>query len=183
MANEKRPEVVTLKTPPDAEWHRGPIPGPQGSDDLERLAWLMDRLIKIPGTPYTVGLDAILGLLPVGGDVISGFIQTGIVAVAVHRYKVPKTVVAAMATNVAIDTLLGAVPLVGDVFDVTFRANTRNLKLLAEVEDRRRRSLPVETAPSMLFTAGILAGLLALGGLVAVGLITVIGWLWRSLVA
>jgi len=62
---------------------------------LEQIAWLMDRAITIPGTRITVGLDALLGLLPVGGDVLTGLIQTGIVLVALFHYRVPRAVAVA----------------------------------------------------------------------------------------
>ena len=93
----------------------------------------MDRAFKIPGTPIRVGLDAIIGLLPVGGDVVTGLIQAGIVLVAMIRYRVPKPIAARMAANVLLDIAVGSIPLVGDVFDVFFKANTRNLQLLSQV--------------------------------------------------
>jgi len=81
---------------------------------LEQIAWLMDRAITIPGTRITVGLDALLGLFPIGGDVLTGVIQTGIVLVALFHYRVPRAVAARMAVNVLLDTALGAVPLLGE---------------------------------------------------------------------
>jgi hypothetical protein len=98
--------------------------------NLERLAWLMDRAIKVPGTKITVGLDSILGLLPVGGDVVTGCVQTALVLVALTHYKVPRHVALRMMANVLIDTGIGAIPLLGDLFDVAFKANTKNLALL-----------------------------------------------------
>ena len=71
--------------------------------NLERLAWLMDRAIPIPGTNLRVGLDAILGLIPGGGDFVCGLIQTGLVLTALQHYRVPKVVAARMAANVLID--------------------------------------------------------------------------------
>jgi len=98
--------------------------------NLERLAWLMDRAFHIPGTRIRVGLDAILGLLPVGGDVLTGLVQAGLVLVALRHYKVPKIVAARMAANVLLDIAVGAIPLLGDLFDIGFKANTRNIRLL-----------------------------------------------------
>ena len=71
--------------------------------NLERVAWLMDRAVTIPGTRITVGLDALLGLLPVGGDVLTGLVQAALVLVALNHYKVPKAVAARMMTNVLLD--------------------------------------------------------------------------------
>src|SRR4051794_15532035 len=98
-----RPEVI--RDPRTA----GPSPA------LEQLAWLMDRAIPIPGTPFRVGLDAILGLVPVGGDFLTGLVQAGIVLVALFHYRVPKAVAARMAANVLLDVGVGAIPILGDL--------------------------------------------------------------------
>src|SRR5438309_8282766 len=86
--------------------------------NLERLAWLMDRAFRIPGTRISVGLDALIGLLPIGGDVLTGLVQAGLVLVALSHYKVPKPVAARMMANVLIDIAVGAIPILGDLFDV-----------------------------------------------------------------
>src|SRR5947199_8867314 len=91
---------------------------PSGSRGLDQLAWLMDRAIRIPGTNITVGLDALLGLVPFGGDFATGLIQVGIVLVALYRYRVPRAVAARMAANVLIDVVVGSIPILGDAFDV-----------------------------------------------------------------
>ena len=109
---------------------KSPIPSPAVARNLERIAWLMDRAIKVPGTNISVGLDALLGLFPIGGDVLTGFVQAGLVLVALYHYRVPKVVAMRMMGNVLIDVAVGAIPLVGDLFDVAFKANTRNLRLL-----------------------------------------------------
>src|SRR3954453_15654233 len=88
---------------------------PPGLEGLEKLAWLMDQAFKIPGTPIRVGLDAIIGLLPFGGDFVTGLIQAGIVVVAMTRFKVPRPIAARMAANVLLDVVVGSIPLVGDV--------------------------------------------------------------------
>lgn len=149
--------------------------------DLEQLAWLMDRAIKIPGTNITVGLDALIGLLPVGGDVLTGIIQAGIVLVALTRYQVPRAVAARMVANVLLDIGLGAIPLVGDVFDIFFKANTRNLQLLSEVQAHRERKEAVPTGPSVRYLIGIGAVLfLALAAVTALFVVFLI-WAARSL--
>ena len=98
--------------------------------NLERLAWLMDRAVGIPGTRIRFGLDALLGLLPVGGDVLTGVVQAALVLVALHHYRVPKSIALRMMGNVVLDIAVGSIPLLGDLFDVAFKANTRNLRLL-----------------------------------------------------
>jgi hypothetical protein len=111
-------------------------PTPSNLDDeeyarrLERLSWLMDRAVTIPGTKVSVGLDALLGLFPGIGDFLTGLVQAGLVLGALSRYKVPKEVAVKMMANVLIDIGVGIVPLLGDLFDVAFKANTRNVKLL-----------------------------------------------------
>jgi len=150
---------------------------------LDHLAWLMDRSLRIPGTKITVGLDAILGLLPVGGDVLTGIIQVGIVLVALFRYRVPRAVAARMAANVLIDVALGAIPLLGDAFDVVFKANTRNLDLLRRVETERARQETATAKSSMLFMIAIAIVLVLAIILVFVGFVTVVGWLFRHATA
>ncbi|WP_406700953.1 DUF4112 domain-containing protein [Singulisphaera sp. Ch08] len=146
-------------------------------EGLEQLAWLMDRAFQIPGTKFRVGLDAILGLLPVGGDLLTGIVQVGLVLVAFTRYRVPRAVAARMAANVLIDTALGAIPFLGDIFDATFKANTRNIKLLQQVAEQRHRNEAVSSRSSVLFLVG-LAGILLLAlVLVFIGFVTVVAWL------
>jgi hypothetical protein len=100
-------------------------------DRLEWIANLMDSAVVIPGTNVTVGLDALIGLMPGVGDAATTLISLWMVKEA-HALGVPKHVVARMIGNVAIDGVVGAMPLLGDVFDVMFRANRRNMKLLRE---------------------------------------------------
>lgn len=118
--------------------------------NLERVAWLMDRAVKVPGTKMTVGLDALLGLLPVGGDVLTGFVQAGLVLVALYHYRVPKAVATRMAANVLLDIAVGSIPLLGDLFDLAFKANTRNLKLLEPY--RQQQDVPVAIPVKVLDT-------------------------------
>lgn len=165
---------------PDAIFH--PADDKTGQR-LDQLAWLMDRAIKIPGTNISIGLDALLGLLPVGGDVLTGVVQTGLVMVAVHRYRVPKVVAARMVTNVLLDMSVGAIPFVGDVFDVFFKANTRNIHLLNEIRRQVERGEKVDPGPSVRYLIGIgvlLGGVLTLvtGGFLALFIWAVRSWPW-----
>ena len=97
--------------------------------DVERLARLLDDVATIPGTRIRVGLDSLLGLLPAGGDVSGGALSAWILVAAARR-GAPPSVIARMGGNVLIDTIAGAVPVLGDLFDVAFRANRRNVDLL-----------------------------------------------------
>ena len=97
---------------------------------MERFAWAMDKAVRIPGTGIRLGADSILGLVPVVGDAATGIAQAGLILTAHHHFGLPKTVLARMASNVALDLAVGAIPLLGDLFDVRFKANTRNVELL-----------------------------------------------------
>lgn len=148
--------------------------------NLEQLAWLMDRAFVIPGTKLRVGLDAILGMFPVVGDVLCGLVQIGLVLSAVHHYKVPKAVATRMAANVLIDTLVGSIPIAGDFFDALFKANTRNMALLGEARAHQKRGEPMPSAPSVFYLAGIAAVLLLVLGLAVVGMVAVVIWIVRA---
>jgi hypothetical protein len=159
---------------------------------LERLAWLMDRAFTIPGTKVSFGLDALLGLLPVGGDVLTGIVQAGLVLVALGQYRVPRTVAARMMANVLVDVAVGAIPILGDLFDVAFKANTRNLRLLEPYRHRepvearpigRYAPLPIDIGmggTSWRYLLPIAVVLLAALVLVFIGFVTVVRWIVRG---
>ena len=102
---------------------------------LDRLARLLDARFGIPGTRFSFGLDAIVGLIPGIGDALTLAPQAYLVWRA-RQLGAPKRVMARMALNTGIDTVVGAIPLVGDIFDVTFKANLRNVKLLRDHLER-----------------------------------------------
>jgi hypothetical protein len=113
---------------------------PGGTDEavtrLEALAKLMDGSLVIPGTNFRLGLDAIIGLVPVVGDVISGVISSYLIWEA-RRLGAPKWLIARMMANTFLDTTIGAIPVVGDAFDVIFRGNMNNMALLRKHMDKR----------------------------------------------
>lgn len=159
----------------------GGAEGPGGDDALlEMVAWLMDRAIPIPGTKIRVGLDALLGLLPIGGDVLTSLIQGGVVVAAITKYNVPRPVAARMIANVLLDMGVGAIPIVGDVFDVFFKANTRNLSLLRETRTHQLAGRSMPTGPSRRYLFGMIA--LLVGGLIALmlGFIALATWVIKS---
>jgi hypothetical protein len=95
-----------------------------------RLATLLDSAVTIPGTNVKIGLDPILGLLlPELGDTLTAAVSLTLLGVA-FRERVPKLVLARMLINIAIDAFLGAVPVLGDLFDFAFRSNEKNLALI-----------------------------------------------------
>lgn len=107
---------------------------PQIAPLIRTMVRLMDDAIPIPGTSMRFGWDAILGLiLPGAGDAMTALSQVALLIAAV-RARAPRIVIARMVMNVAVDALLGSVPLVGDLFDASFKANRKNLQLLDRLE-------------------------------------------------
>ena len=104
---------------------------------LEQLAYLLDDRFRIPGLNRRIGLDGLIGLVPGIGDAVTGAIALYLVLEA-WRLGIPKHVVARMLVNVGVDSLVGAIPLAGDVFDATFKANKRNVDLLRQHLERTR---------------------------------------------
>jgi hypothetical protein len=96
---------------------------------LEALAKLMDGAFIIPGTNIRMGLDGLIGLVPVAGDMVSGLISTYMIWEA-RRLGAPHWLIARMLANTLLDTTVGAIPVLGDAFDVLFRANMKNMALL-----------------------------------------------------
>jgi hypothetical protein len=102
---------------------------------LESLARVLDTAIRIPGLGIRLGADALIGLAPGIGDAVTALLAGWIVYQA-HRLGAPRRLLVKMLGNVAVDGLVGAVPLVGDAFDVLWRANRRNVRLLREHFER-----------------------------------------------
>jgi hypothetical protein len=102
---------------------------------VEAMEALLERAFTVPGTNYRVGLDAVVGLVPVLGDVITTAMGAWIVWEG-RNLGMSKFHLARMAGNVGVDTLIGAIPLVGDLFDLAFRSNTRNVKILKRWLDK-----------------------------------------------
>jgi hypothetical protein len=96
---------------------------------IEALAKLMDGAFVLPGTNIRLGLDAVIGLVPVAGDLIGGLISSYLIWEA-RRLGAPKWLIARMMANTLLDTTIGAIPVLGDAFDVMFRANMKNMGLL-----------------------------------------------------
>ncbi len=105
---------------------------------IDRLATLLDTRFAIPFTKFRFGADSLIGLAPGVGDAVTTALALYIVYEA-HRLGAPKTVLARMLGNVAIDGMVGIVPVAGDVFDVMFRANRRNVRILREHLERAGR--------------------------------------------
>lgn len=108
---------------------------------LDRIGFLLDRAIKIPGTNISLGLDPILGFfLPVVGDWVGGLVGVYIVLASI-RHGLPKSVITRMVFNVGVDLMIGSVPLVGDAFDFLWKSNTKNLRLLNKYASGTKHSV------------------------------------------
>ncbi len=106
-----------------------PLRVTQRVDRLRRIAQIYDAGIRIPGTRLTIGLDPLIGLIPGLGDLIGAGMAIWVVAEAA-RLGASGFVLFRMGLNIAIDTLGGAIPVAGDVFDAMWKANLRNVRLL-----------------------------------------------------
>jgi hypothetical protein len=134
---------------------------------LHGLARMLDSAFVIPGTNFRFGLDAIIGLIPGVGDLLGAGLS-GFILIEAARVGIPKSLLLRMGWNVAVETVLGAVPLAGDLFDAAYKANNRNIRLLdryLEQPVRVRRS-------SRWFAIVVVAGLLLL--------VLAIGWAFIS---
>lgn len=104
---------------------------------LRRLTWWLDTRWTIPGTRIGVGLDGIASLLPVAGDTLTAVVSLHIINEAA-RFGVPKGLIGRMLGNVALDWAVGSIPVIGTIFDISFKANVRNLRLLHRHLDERK---------------------------------------------
>jgi hypothetical protein len=129
---------------------------------------VLDELVPVPGTNQRVGIDPVIGLIPVVGDVVSAGLGFWLIAEAT-RFRIPTVVLARMVLNTLVDLAIGAIPFLGDLFDVVSKSNKRNLELF-----RRYATDPgASTTSHRLFLGGLL---LLIVGVVWL-MITAIGWL------
>ncbi|MEL7297236.1 MAG: DUF4112 domain-containing protein [Pseudomonadota bacterium] len=157
MGDENDIKLVEAETAPDrlSEFDDGTQPVPP---HLKKLAVFLDASIRLPGG-YRIGWDAILGLVPGIGDA-AGLMLSLYIVLAGARLGVGGFTLLRMCANVAIEAAVGTIPLVGDVFDMGYKANLRNLKLIEQWCERtraaRRRSVIV-----MIISAALIAAMLA----------------------
>lgn len=140
---------------------------------LDNLAELLDESIRIPGIGYRIGYDAVIGLIPGVGDLAGLMFGTYIVLESAH-FKVPRSTLLRMIANVLLEAAIGTIPLIGDVFDATYKSNVRNLRLL-----RTRLSAPESAPKSDRWFFALLIAIPILG----IGLLTAfVVWLLTLLV-
>ena len=106
---------------------------------IGRVTHALDELVRLPGTSVRVGLDPLVGLIPVVGDAVAAGVGLWVIAEAAH-FGIPRIVLARMAVNLVVDLAIGAIPVLGDLADVALRSNTRNLALF------RRHALESEAS-------------------------------------
>ena len=126
-------------------------------ENLDLLSHVLDDWFRIPGTSFRFGIDGILGMVPGVGDILGGLASCIIVLAAWFR-GVPTITIARMIANVGIEVIVGIIPFVGDVFDIAWKANRRNYKLLAGSLHENPRS----TGRDWLFFGGLAVFMLAL---------------------
>lgn len=131
--------------------------------DLELIARLLDDTFRVPGSRRRIGLEAVIGLIPVVGDVVLGAIG-GYLVLRALRYRLPGVVVARMAFNTVVDIAVGAIPILGDAFDFVWKSNRRNIALFERHAEDARGTAREEWR----FFAGL--ALVVLGTLVLLGM-------------
>lgn len=98
---------------------------------VEGLSRLMDNQFRIPGTSFRFGLDPLLNLIPIAGDV-PGFIISAALVATMAKHGVSRKIVILMTMNIILDATIGAIPVVGQIFDFVYKANAKNIRLLKE---------------------------------------------------
>ena len=174
------------------DWRPPPAEAPLGREDeldqrreLEPLpAWAhelvrwLDTAVRVPGTDITIGLDAVLGFfLPTAGDALTAVGTLSLFTLAV-RHNVPKVVLVKMLINVAVDSIFGSIPIVGDAFDVLWRSNKKNLEL---IERYRAHPGAPATAGDYIAVGLTFLVLLILLAIPVVAAVFIISGLWRWL--
>ncbi len=150
---------------------RSPAPPPRALREARIVATVLDDLVRVPGTRRRVGLDPLLGLLPGVGDWV-GWAAASHLLVAAARLGAPTPVILRMAGNALVDAVVGSVPLLGDVFDLGWKANRRNLGLLERVV-----ADPAAAARASRWVVGtVLAGTLGVTVATAVAAFVLFRW-------
>jgi hypothetical protein len=134
---------------------------------LRQLARLLDAAVRVPGTNIRFGLDAVLGLIPGAGDIAGGLLSTFIILQAA-KLGAPRSVLARMVMNVGVDSIVGAVPILGDLFDVGWKSNLRNTELLERYVDRPQATRAASQGAVIAAIAAIVLIVVAMIALVVV---------------
>ncbi|MCC5638984.1 DUF4112 domain-containing protein [Nostoc sp. CHAB 5844] len=141
---------------------------------LRQLSRVLDKAITVPGTEISVGLDPLLGLLPVGGDVLT-LVFSGYIILEAARLGAPKATLGRMILNLIIDSLVGSLPVAGDLFDFAWKSNEYNIKLLEEHLKVPGSTQKADTG----FVLVVLVGLILIGIILITIPVLLISTLWR----
>ena len=101
---------------------------------VERVSHLMDEQFQIPGTNFRFGLDPLINLIPMAGG-LGGFAVSTVLLITMAKHGVSRKVLLLMTLNILLDSTIGAIPLIGNIFDFAYKSNSRNIKLLKEHYD------------------------------------------------
>jgi hypothetical protein len=134
----------------------------EARERLKWLAWLLDSSIPVPGTSFTVGIDALIGLVPVLGDLVGVLLSSYIMSEAA-RLGAPRTLLLRMAFNVGVEGVIGIIPFAGDLFDAAWKANQRNVRLLDAWLDRPDHARRSNRAFAILLGLVVASFLMLLG--------------------
>lgn len=140
---------------------------------MEKLAWVLDGAIPVPGTGFRFGVDSIIGLVPGVGDVVGLLLGAAILYEGV-RIGAPRTLMVRMLRNSVLDAVMGVVPVIGDIADFAFKSNKRNARLLLDHLD----TLEAEPAAAKRGTRLLALALLTLFVVGGIGLLV---WAWSAL--
>lgn len=144
---------------------------------MRQLSNILDNAIRVPGTSIGIGIDPILGLIPGGGDILGGILSIYIVFQA-FKLGVPRETLTRMVSNIALETITGTVPVFGDIFDVAWKANVKNVEIL-----EAHLNSPVEGKKAdQWFIILLLSGLLLLIILISALGIFVLTLIWQALI-
>jgi hypothetical protein len=138
---------------------------------VERVSYLMDEQFRLPGTKFRFGLDPLINLVPVVGD-LGGFAVSTVLLLTMAKHGVSRKVLVMMTLNVILDSTIGAIPVLGHIFDFAYKSNTRNIKLLREHYDEGKHQ-----GSGAGIIAWIVIVLLICFILFAYVLWTILGWL------
>ena len=170
MASIRDPISAPEILQPNRSWCQKATSGAFNDEHLDMLSHLLDDFIRIPGTPIRFGLDGIVGFIPGIGDILGG-IASCVILLAAWVRGVRYVILARMVLNVTIETIVGSVPIFGNFFDIAWRANRRNYKLLeGSIADPRRHTFASWII--FAFLAAVLVGLMLLPAILIAWLFT-----------
>jgi Domain of unknown function (DUF4112) len=124
-------------------------------EHLRSLSILWDESLRIPGTTFRLGLESVIGLLPFGGDAI-GILLSCYILFHALQFRLPRSILLRMVLNILIDGIVGTIPILGDLFDSTWKANTRNVNLLEAHLRHPRSSHSANRRFIILLSAGVI---------------------------